>query len=1442
MTLTPEQLKILSGITLNTDSEIKNTSTPFTEEQLKVLDEVSLEAPTINAEKNQDEPSVAADLARVFVDSASSLAELPLRLASMGSEALGFNKIPEEYYDQSRKMSLEMLTSPLRVLGADETADKLVSSVLTEKGKPKKTETTIGAVGEVGAYIVGASKIAKADKLKNLSLFKRSVIGGAGINQILSDVDDENLFNVVQQTLPENLQNDFVDFMSSKKDDTELERRLKLVGEEMTIGLIGEIIGSTSKVAYRSFKQFDKNPKDLTKEERGSLLIGYLKQAKEKISTKNNYFEEAEFTTSLKQPRQTGIVYEEAPEAFKQVAQQNGAGMSGILKRMTGQFFTSRGYWSKRAYNAFEDSLYAQRQAVTKAEKTANRLQKHLDAIVETKEGPQIIKTVNKIFEDQIDFTFTKGLNFEDQVTDVANEFNLPKNIATELVKARNQIDQLSKDLIGSPDVPDDFKEAIVEGMGSYLRRSYRLYEDVGYKPSDDVTEKAREFLTKQFQQKNPNLSESFAIQEADIYLQKILDSGSTKETNQYLSRVNRVNDEILKGRKDIPKELRAFMGEIKEPSENIILTVSKMSKLSENSRFFATFKQLGESGGYVHKAPTIINGKEFNQVIQGTNSTLDGSYTSKEMLKAIQEKQGQITGLRQFDGYKKFLKVQGTIQKFKTVYSHMTHMKNLAGGAIMSASNGVNPFGKNTKSIFDNLRNSIVEGGDVALDESYDKLLRLGVINTNATVNEYRELLEVGYRANATDGFKWIENTMPYGTKINKGVKKGQKVLKGVEDVYVATDDFFKINTYLTELDTLKRANTGKPLEVLEAEAARIAQNTYANYDRVPYGIKALKDLPIGSFVSFPAESIRTRINILRQGAKEIASENPVLKARGQQRLSAMAVSQSALVGAGYGSAKLVFGNDDEKIKAANILSEKPWSKVGTRMWGQDGDTGDIFYWDTSSHDPFDATNEPAALIINEILSENLKGEALDKRLLSLSVNLSSSVVEPFISSTILADVARDVIHAVGDPAGRTAKGKEMFPKGLPISERLGNVAYHILDKTMPGSLTAGVDLINVMNEKPNRITGKTKSLRLEGAKNLSSINIEKLDVEDAMLFSVIDYNKNKNTVLSAYPDYEKTGGELANRMRLRNKQLYKIEQELYRKVNASITLTDEATTTKYLLDAGLSKQKTKEIIAGIFMPEKPSKDKLIEIYQKSPRKVPEEFKETLETIMFDYRSMVGVSLIIPENKDPVKIQRMQRIQKATGGKVSSIIPNAPVEPDERINKLTGIPYNEEAGTAYMDEDDPMRVLSMAAGGRVKKDLGGLIAKAIGMKSEDIEWAKSIDKSYEKNEAFDGKGDAARHLALGWAASRSENPDISLKTINAREYVTFDGVGREMDMHNNNLGFKIQVNSQAEAQKEIDKLIKNKKAKYMTLQESKKLRGYAKGGKVLKQLKRNCA
>ena len=83
-----------------------------------------------------------------------------------------------------------------------------------------------------------------------------------------------------------------------------------------------------------------------------------------------------------------------------------------------------------------------------------------------------------------------------------------------------------------------------------------------------------------------------------------------------------------------------------------------------------------------------------------------------------------------------------------------------------------------------------------------------------------------------------------------------------------------------------------------------------------------------------------------------------------------------------------------------------------------------------------------------------------------------------------------------------------------------------------------------------------------------------------------------------------------------------------------------------------------------------------------------------------------------LPEFEYDVAKQRF-----AKGGEVD--IPNAPTEPDERINKLTGRPYNQDAGSAFMDELDPEKVArqgfaigSLAKVGAVK--LKGFIAEAI--------------------------------------------------------------------------------------------------------------------------------
>ena len=51
-------------------------------------------------------------------------------------------------------------------------------------------------------------------------------------------------------------------------------------------------------------------------------------------------------------------------------------------------------------------------------------------------------------------------------------------------------------------------------------------------------------------------------------------------------------------------------------------------------------------------------------------------------------------------------------------------------------------------------------------------------------------------------------------------------------------------------------------------------------------------------------------------------------------------------------------------------------------------------------------------------------------------------------------------------------------------------------------------------------------------------------------------------------------------------------------------------------------------------------------------------------------------------------------------GGEVE--VPNASPEPDERIDKMTGLPYNLQAGPAFMDEEDPLKRLGLAGGGTV--------------------------------------------------------------------------------------------------------------------------------------------
>ena len=53
-------------------------------------------------------------------------------------------------------------------------------------------------------------------------------------------------------------------------------------------------------------------------------------------------------------------------------------------------------------------------------------------------------------------------------------------------------------------------------------------------------------------------------------------------------------------------------------------------------------------------------------------------------------------------------------------------------------------------------------------------------------------------------------------------------------------------------------------------------------------------------------------------------------------------------------------------------------------------------------------------------------------------------------------------------------------------------------------------------------------------------------------------------------------------------------------------------------------------------------------------------------------------------------------RLNRKKGGEVN--IPQAPAEPDERIDKMTGLPYDQQAGGAFIDEEDSAGLTSLYA------------------------------------------------------------------------------------------------------------------------------------------------
>ena len=403
----------------------------------------------------------------------------------------------------------------------------------------------------------------------------------------------------------------------------------------------------------------------------------------------------------------------------------------------------------------------------------------------------------------------------------------------------------------------------------------------------------------------------------------------------------------------------------------------------------------------------------------------------------------------------------KGLSQVAKTILSPVTHMRNFVSASFFATANGIIPDGEAIKQAYQALQTPLK--GTRQQNELYEKLLKLGVVNSNVRLGDLTRLLEdvnFGETMTADKGFRML-------------LKPLSKLKSVSQDLYTAEDDFWKIASWAMEQKRIEKSLTNAGLtkgqtfkrngidtvfdnDFLEKEAADIVKNNIPNYDYVSDFVKGLRKLPIGNFVSFPAEIARTGTNIVRRGLREInetitLADGTVVKpfqAIGYTRLFGMGATTIAVPAATAEAFAAIYDVTDEEREALRRYVAD-WSKNSTLLPIKD-ENGNFKYIDFSHANAYDTLVRPIQTILNQVADGRTNEDGMMDDFIAGMFGSMREFAQPFISESIWTEAVTDIVAR----GGRTRDGFQVFnPQDTP-GDKAYKIMAHLVEAQMPFSL----------------------------------------------------------------------------------------------------------------------------------------------------------------------------------------------------------------------------------------------------------------------------------------------------------------------------------------------------------------------------------------------------
>lgn len=643
-------------------------------------------------------------------------------------------------------------------------------------------------------------------------------------------------------------------------------------------------------------------------------------------------------------------------------------------------------------------------------------------------------------------------------------------------LQMRQSIDDLSKEIIG--DAKGELKGRIGKNLGVYLTRSYNFFDNPKYAKkiaSDWQKYKELKKKGKKVEEYDPDglfTSALQAIKESGAedpvgVINKLIDKSGAGDAGiadilDSLVRKQRRTQSVKSGLKrddGLPESIRNLLGEVKNPFENYVKTMANLSEITAQQRFTKDIanhltkkglatrssadpkknKLLAEATD--EKLSMIFGGKAAAQL----DNPLQGLYVTPAYKKAIEE--GLEVAATDNTLAKYFVKAKGLSQVAKTVFSPVTHGRNVMGNTFMMLSNGMIPGTK----LKDGLSNIMPKGvvkklrgmSNKELADRNARYIELGIANSNVNLGVIRRNLE----AFDKDPENWLAKTSLYVPK-----KLNEKAM----EAYQAEDDFFKIAHFEKTLEYIKKSDKYKDLSLKEQEriAAQRTRDLMPNYNLVPRGLKELRNYPIGDFLSFPAEMTRISKNLMKYTIDDITSGDTTLATEGAKRLAGMTAVTVGIDGL-VDLSKNMAGLSDEQENAINNLVA-PWEYNQDRIYlsglneDERGHKG-IDYINLGPIDPFAFIKTAAKGVHQYINSPEPTTAKQNVEMNNLALNTFRSTVSPFlapsmITEALITSLSGDRFKDEQDPQENIIRGLEplttLFTPGI-ITELTKRMEY---------------------------------------------------------------------------------------------------------------------------------------------------------------------------------------------------------------------------------------------------------------------------------------------------------------------------------------------------------------------------------------------------------------